>query len=403
MKNEKTLVLKNSKVIGKKPELTDLIDAELAVNVSDARIYMKRDDGARPAYVESFLNETEVIEIRDNLQAQITSNDEDIAALDARVTTNEGDIATNVTDIEALDVRVSNNETNIGNNATDIEALDGRVTKNESDITNINADITSLQGDSHTHSNKALLDTITDTGDGTKYLADDGTYKLVESGTDLGYGTAGQVLATNTTEDGYEWVDGGSGGGCDLTPPQCDAIKANTDLTSTNKVVDANMLYAHENNTISHLTYDQHKSLMAANSPSETNPVVTENDLTPVVDGITAHVNDNGNPHNVTKDQVGLGNVDNTSDVDKPISNAVQAALLAKQDDLGLGSAGQILATNAATDGTEWIDAPSGGSPDAVTSTTSGVETRIAEIVSISQADYDALATKQADKLYIIV
>lgn len=39
------------------------------------------------------------------------------------------------------------------------------------------------------------------------------------------------------------------------------------------------------------------------------------------------HTLDVANPHNVTKTQVGLGNVDNTSDLDKPISNATQAAL----------------------------------------------------------------------------
>lgn len=33
------------------------------------------------------------------------------------------------------------------------------------------------------------------------------------------------------------------------------------------------------------------------------------------------------NPHNVTKEDVGLGNADNTSDLDKPISNAMQAAI----------------------------------------------------------------------------
>ena len=37
-----------------------------------------------------------------------------------------------------------------------------------------------------------------------------------------------------------------------------------------------------------------------------------------------------GNPHNVTKSNVGLGNVDNTSDINKPISSAVQTALNAK-------------------------------------------------------------------------
>ena len=38
------------------------------------------------------------------------------------------------------------------------------------------------------------------------------------------------------------------------------------------------------------------------------------------------------NPHNVTKDQVGLGSVDDTSDLDKPISRAVQEALNLKVD-----------------------------------------------------------------------
>jgi len=40
-----------------------------------------------------------------------------------------------------------------------------------------------------------------------------------------------------------------------------------------------------------------------------------------------AHISDNANPHNVTQAQVGLANVDNTSDADKPISDATQLAL----------------------------------------------------------------------------
>lgn len=39
-----------------------------------------------------------------------------------------------------------------------------------------------------------------------------------------------------------------------------------------------------------------------------------------------------GNPHNVTKSDVGLGNVDNTSDANKPVSTATQTALNLKQD-----------------------------------------------------------------------
>lgn len=42
---------------------------------------------------------------------------------------------------------------------------------------------------------------------------------------------------------------------------------------------------------------------------------------------ITNHVLDLNNPHEVTKAQIGLSNVDNTSDLNKPISTATQTAL----------------------------------------------------------------------------
>lgn len=41
----------------------------------------------------------------------------------------------------------------------------------------------------------------------------------------------------------------------------------------------------------------------------------------------TAHIANTSNPHNVTKAQVGLGNVDNTSDTAKPVSTAQQVAI----------------------------------------------------------------------------
>jgi hypothetical protein len=46
-----------------------------------------------------------------------------------------------------------------------------------------------------------------------------------------------------------------------------------------------------------------------------------------------SHLTDSANPHNVTKTQVGLGNVDNTSDLNKPVSTAQQAALDLKAND----------------------------------------------------------------------
>lgn len=50
-------------------------------------------------------------------------------------------------------------------------------------------------------------------------------------------------------------------------------------------------------------------------------------DLKGIGTRLIQHISNINNPHKVTKEQVGLGNVDNTSDLDKPISKATQAAL----------------------------------------------------------------------------
>lgn len=62
----------------------------------------------------------------------------------------------------------------------------------------------------------------------------------------------------------------------------------------------------------------------------------TLNELAYTSDAITTHsgltLDDGTNPHGTTKADVGLDNVDNTSDLDKPISTATQTALNLKQD-----------------------------------------------------------------------
>lgn len=74
------------------------------------------------------------------------------------------------------------------------------------------------------------------------------------------------------------------------------------------------------------------------------------------------HVADTANPHSVTKAQVGLSNVNNTSDANKPVSTAQQTAIDTK------------LAKSA----------------------------NVQAIVSLTQAAYDALGTPDANTLYFI-
>lgn len=58
---------------------------------------------------------------------------------------------------------------------------------------------------------------------------------------------------------------------------------------------------------------------------------------------LDGHAAAKSNPHETTKSQVGLGNVDNTSDADKPISSATQSALNGKKDNFPLSDYAKTL------------------------------------------------------------
>ena len=62
---------------------------------------------------------------------------------------------------------------------------------------------------------------------------------------------------------------------------------------------------------------------------------------------ISAHLQNTDNPHAVSKAQVGLGNVDNTADMDKPVSTATQAALDLKADAAEVNAALDLKADSA--------------------------------------------------------
>ena len=60
--------------------------------------------------------------------------------------------------------------------------------------------------------------------------------------------------------------------------------------------------------------------------------LATEAQVQNVQDNLDAHEADTANPHNVTKAQVGLGNVSNLAPADMPVSTATQTALNGKQN-----------------------------------------------------------------------
>lgn len=67
-------------------------------------------------------------------------------------------------------------------------------------------------------------------------------------------------------------------------------------------------------------------------SEGTTNKILTGTERTNISNNTTHAGLTTGNPHNVTATDVGLGNVDNTSDANKPISTATQTALNGKSN-----------------------------------------------------------------------
>lgn len=75
------------------------------------------------------------------------------------------------------------------------------------------------------------------------------------------------------------------------------------------------------------------EQLSATNQPiTDTGNYFATDNTNAALQEMGAHKASTSNPHGVTKAQVGLGNVDNTSDANKPVSVAMQAALNLKSD-----------------------------------------------------------------------
>lgn len=109
---------------------------------------------------------------------------------------------------------------------------------------------------------------------------------------------------------------------------------------------------------------------------------------------LTSHTNNKSNPHAVTKAQVGLGNVDNTSDANKPISTATQNALNGKQATV-TGGASTITGSNLTANRALVSNGSGKVAVSAVTSTelgyldgvTSNIQTQINAKASTSYVD----------------
>lgn len=103
-------------------------------------------------------------------------------------------------------------------------------------------------------------------------------------------------------------------------------LKYQTHFTSTNSD-------SEDSHTINAATTSQ-AGLMSSSDKTKLDGLKDQAGITSDIDAVQTnletHINNKSNPHEVDKAQVGLGNVDNTSDANKPISTATQNALNSK-------------------------------------------------------------------------
>jgi hypothetical protein len=131
---------------------------------------------------------------------------------------------------------------------------------------------------------------------------------------------------------------GGGGGGADWGSIGGD-IEDQTDLISRLDAIIASVTTEATARANADTTLQTNINQVAANLATETTARMN-GDATNATD-LTNHVNNTSNPHATTKAQVGLGNVDNTSDLNKPISNATQSALDGKEPTITAGTTSQ--------------------------------------------------------------
>lgn len=140
---------------------------------------------------------------------------------------------------------------------------------------------------------------------------------------------------------------GSGGGGGDMFASVYDPNAKATDAFSMGSMV--------ETTSAKVMTSAERTKLSGVEAGAQVNTVTSVNTRTGAVSGLAEqstlnnHTSNTSNPHSVTKAQVGLSNVDNTSDASKPVSTATQTALDGKANSSHTHPATDLTATGRTT------------------------------------------------------
>ena len=281
----------------------------------------------------------------ETLNKSVGTNTSDISSLKTRVATNENNIDTLQSSVEGINTNITSIEGNIdtvessvstlqqtvSGHTTDITDLKSKVQTNTTNITSLQGNVSTLQGD---------LDTVEE---------DVGTLQTSVSGLQSSVSTNTQNITTNTQSiesiqeamastqhfRGYYQtiaeiteLEGHTGDFAYCAEDEFKYVYNGEQWVKTDEAVPDQTV---EKTTILPLMNGT-ATIGTDNRYAAGNHVHPTDTTRASVEALEAHTTNTSNPHNVTKTQIGLGNVDNTSDLNKPISTATQSALNNKVD-----------------------------------------------------------------------
>lgn len=282
---------------------------------------------------------------KEELEQSINTNSSNISQLQTSVETNTGNITTNTEDINTLKSNVSGLQTSLEDNTESITTMSNSVTQNTNDIQSLTTRVTSAENN--------ITENTTNISNNTQSIGNINT--TLENQADSISVLETQTETNRVTTQANTVAIQGLVNQFDTYHHYFQGYYEHTADIQELEAERGDYAYNGETNTIWAFdtvwsdTFDPIPSDMGGKT--QTTPLMdgeasvgTENyyaagdhrhptDITRAsAEDLTAHINNKTNPHSVTKEQVGLSNVDNTSDINKPISTATQNALDLKQN-----------------------------------------------------------------------
>ena len=318
---------------------TDKSMANLSETVSNNKEELQKSINTNSSNISQLQTSVETLE------TNVDTNTEDINTLQTQVETNTGNITTNTEDINTLKSNVSELQTSVEDNTQIITTMNSSITQNTNDIQSLTTRVTSAENN--------ITENTTNISNNTQSIGNINT--TLENQADSISVLETQTETNRVTTQANTVAIQGLVNQFDTYHHYFQGYYEHTADIQELEAERGDYAYNGETNTIWAFdtvwsdTFDPIPSDMGGKT--QTTPLMdgeasvgSENyyaagdhrhptDITRAsAEDLTSHKNNKQNPHNVTKEQVGLGNVDNTSDINKPISTATQNALDLKQN-----------------------------------------------------------------------